>query len=643
MARVTKKSPAKAAAIAVDGDAQAESAAAGSVAVNGTLYKQLADNVATVMDHKLFKKIESHAPLAVDKGGHQAPYNEDDFLVSIKENGMHKCGFNLFMLNLSWSPTPGVPLADMRVDTFIDYYFKKAAPLPLDLVIRVPSATDFNPMKHVGDLQCITPEEVKMAFLKALARDIANGATEATLKEWRSFALSATAVFKVMESEDDVFFQALNFREKLVTNFHTLARTAFQRNREVAHFRQRKLAAWGHTAPNKRIVEEFNNRAEIFDKSEQVNVDYVQKALVVCEKAFSLPSVVQSIGKLEGVCKKYSPYDSIHKLAGIVRRAKDTPVIIWVFATITDLVVSKKYHGLDFPARWLLGDPNTGRGGAVDLFIMKHRMLEYLISTQLDTFAFPSHVKEKMREVLANHDNYRKLLNPIVKSDDAPRACNDAQSACVVAEPKPDLTWRRNWSRSAIMYLSFVERCCYGDDFDTSLRTASKMGKSALDVLQYESITLAMKDVHDMQTREQEEERKTLCLSGAGPDQATGVAVDPVAAGADPATPSAAVGGQQGNSLDQRLQLEAERMVNSKFTWRFEPECVLEVKTAIMSSNAGRSEGRDGLQYVLFSLRLQASVRTEDKPGNSSCTSTGQPYVQMHRRRHRCEEDQHGP
>jgi hypothetical protein len=357
-----------------------------------------------------------------------------------------------------------------------------------------------------------------------------------------------------------------------------------------------------------------------YDNSEQVNLDYIQKALALYDKAFSLPSVVQSIEKLEGICKKYSPYDSIHKLAGIVRRAKDTPVIVWVFATITDLVVSKKYHGLDFPARWLLGDPNTGRGGAVDLFIMKHRMLEYLISTQLDTFAFPRHVKEKMREVLAIHDNYRKFLSPIVKSDDAPRACDDAQSACVVAEPKPDLTWRCNWSRSAIMYLSFVERCCYGDDFDTSLRTARKMGKSALDVLQYESITLAMKDVHDMQTKEQEGERKTLCLSGAGPDQATGVAVDPVAAGSDPATPSAAAGDQQENSLDQRLQLEAERMVNSKCAWLIEPESVLEVKTAIMSSNAGRSEGRDGMQYVLIVYDYKQACEPKTSPATRVAT-----------------------
>ena len=73
----------------------------------------------------------------------------------------------------------------------MDYYFKKPGPVPFDLVIRVPSA-DFDPMKHVGGLQCVTPEEVKMAFLKAVVRD--KDEDEDVLKEWRRIALTCTAV-----------------------------------------------------------------------------------------------------------------------------------------------------------------------------------------------------------------------------------------------------------------------------------------------------------------------------------------------------------------------------------------------------------------------------------------------------------------
>ena len=576
--------------------------------MNEGLNKRLADHLATVMDNKVFKHIEAQRPLAIGAGGCQTPFNATDFNTSMSHSGMYKCGFNFFMLNLSWSATPGVPLVQGRVDMLMNYYFKKASPIPFDLVVRVPSG-DFEPMKHVGGLQCVTPEEVKMAFMMAVVRDIED---EAALKEWRRVALSATAVFKLLETDDDVFFEAFNSRERIANDFQSLARTAFQIIHEVAQFRQRKMATWGPGAPLKKLCDEFNRRAELASTSEPVNLDFIQKALAVHDKAFSLPCVVQAIETLESLCKKGSPYDSVHKLAGIVRKAKDTPVIAWVFATITDLVVSKKYHGTDFPHRWLLGD--GGRGGAVDLYIMKNRMIESLLSAQLDVYGFPSQVKEKMREVLASHASYRKFLNPVADPDDARRACEDARRACGdVADddgPKPvaDLTWRGNWSRNAIMYLSFVERCCYGEDFDSTLRTASKMGKSPMDVLQYDSFAGALAEVQQMHSKEQEDQRKLA--AGLAPEGAAAV----VPAAQPGAEEGAAVGGGAASAAEQRLQLEAERIVNSNVTLLIEPDSQMELKSAIMSSNAGKVEGRDGTEYVVIVYDYKQAAESKTTP-----------------------------
>ena len=115
---------------------------------------------------------------------------------------------------------------------------------------------------------------------------------------------------------------------------------------------------------------------------------------------------------------------------------------------MADLDVSRKHSGAEFPLRWLLGD--GGRGGAVDLFMMKYKMLEFLLSTHLDLLGLPSHVKEKMREVLANHISCRKFLNPHVMGapgdtdGDAPRAFDDARGACEIAADgdaqKPDMS-----------------------------------------------------------------------------------------------------------------------------------------------------------------------------------------------------------
>jgi hypothetical protein len=160
-------------------------------------------------------------------------------------------------------------------------------------------------MKHVGGLQCVTPEEVKMAFLKAVVRD--KDEDEDVLKEWRRIALTCTAVFKMLETDDDVFFEAFNARERLVNDFQSLARTAFQRIHEVAHFRQRKQVTWGAGMTMKKLCDEFNKRAELAATSEPVNLDFMQKALNIYDKAFSLPKVVEAIECLEAICKKSSP------------------------------------------------------------------------------------------------------------------------------------------------------------------------------------------------------------------------------------------------------------------------------------------------------------------------------------------------
>lgn len=235
------------------------------------------------------------------------------------------------------------------------------------------------------------------------------------------------------------------------------------------------------------------------------------------------------------------------------------------------------------------------------MYIMKHNMLDYLLTKQLDTFGLPSQVKEKMREVLANHKSYRAFLNPIA-----------AGGEDEVDNQKPgaaDLSWRGDWSRSAIMYLSFVERCVYGDDFDATLRTACKMGKGPADVVQYDSFVSALNAIRDMQTKEQEEQQK-LAAGLVLEEAAKNPAAAPVAGGG-----AAVAATEEGEgATDQRLQLEAERIVNSKVTLLIEPDSQAELKSAIMSSLAGKVEGREGSEYVVIIYDYKQAAESKTSP-----------------------------
>ena len=168
---------------------------------NEALYKQMTDNLAAIMETTHFNRILNVAALTIKGGGYQAPYDPAAYKAAMATAGMYKCGFNFFHTNLSWSPTPSIPLVEGRIDMLGAYYFKAPSPMPFDLVLRAPN-DEFDPLTHRGALECVSPEEIKIAFIRAVARDIQS---DDALKQWRKVALSTSVIFKKLESDDDVF------------------------------------------------------------------------------------------------------------------------------------------------------------------------------------------------------------------------------------------------------------------------------------------------------------------------------------------------------------------------------------------------------------------------------------------------------
>ena len=65
---------------------------------------------------------------------------------------------------------------------------------------------------------------MKHAFVRAIARDIGRGAEACVLERRRDAALSCTAEFKVLTSDDDIFFEAYNARERVAADYACGAR-----------------------------------------------------------------------------------------------------------------------------------------------------------------------------------------------------------------------------------------------------------------------------------------------------------------------------------------------------------------------------------------------------------------------------------
>ena len=80
-------------------------------------------------------------------------------------------------------------------------------------------------MAHKGALRSPSPEEVIHAFLLAVHRDFKGNASDDVMKEWCKAVLSVTFNFKLHEKEDSFYWEAVNSREDLVTDFTDVVRT----------------------------------------------------------------------------------------------------------------------------------------------------------------------------------------------------------------------------------------------------------------------------------------------------------------------------------------------------------------------------------------------------------------------------------
>ena len=88
-------------------------------------------------------------------------------------------------------------------------------------------------------------------------------------------------------------------------------------------------------------------------------------------KALSIPDVVDVIEQMESTHRMNSPFDSVFKLYGIVRKSRLPETTVWIFQSIRDQIVSGAMTVKEFGYRALVRDGAGGGGGLVDLYLLK--------------------------------------------------------------------------------------------------------------------------------------------------------------------------------------------------------------------------------------------------------------------------------
>jgi len=304
---------------------------------NQKLYATMQTEMDIINAHPECKNLSSMNPLQIGKGGSQAPYDADEYKDAMKTRKRYRCAGNMFWVNMHRTASPGIPLATSRIQMATSYFFE-TDDAECDVVIAVPSE-EYDPMSHRGALISCSPEEFKFGLISTFSAAVKKKDL-ARIKAWKNVALTCQFEFRILITQDDIYFAAVNQREAVVQKCSSLQRTAFQVVMQLILFKEWKETEKGKQLSQADLAKLYMHRAKLSDETEHVTGDTISAAMMIHKHAFSIPRVVDCVMGLEEHCKGRGPFDKMTKLHAIVRKSTDRQKIVWMFDTIHDKIIT---------------------------------------------------------------------------------------------------------------------------------------------------------------------------------------------------------------------------------------------------------------------------------------------------------------
>ena len=180
------------------------------------------------------------------------------------------------------------------------------------------------------------------------------------------------------------------------------------------------------------------------------------------------------------------------KVSGSTDKWKTT----WVLHSLLDAVRSGLLLPGAITSRVLKGE--SGSAGLVQLWLLKHNLLEHLLTHVLGSKPFDPIVKKKMGEVYSCHETLRAHIG-------FPES-NSGQL---------DLSWQASWDPSAMALGRLIENAVYEKEFDPTLKYALKTKKDLGDILDTEKFAAALTRIDELLQAELEAQASTTAQQSA--------------------------------------------------------------------------------------------------------------------------------
>ena len=358
----------------------------------------------------------------------QVPYNQSHMETALKSTKRYSCGDNFFKLDMAYSAEAGIPLNEANIEKWMSHYLAEPCALPLPCMVAVKTGSD-PADRFEGHLPCVSPVEIRMAVLRAVARDIKAKDTD-RIRAWRRHLLSCNFVYVILDSDDETWKFARQMREDIAQNYVTLRLSPLQALYQFVAFRARTQRLHGSKQSAKALAEQYCLGVRRADTTEEVTHGFVDNACTIEDRMLRFENIAAVLLKSEVEFGVTTPFDAVTKLHAMVTKSgKSEPRVLWIVECLYD---ARKVagRGLQLSLRQLTGSgPGNNGKGLIDVYNFKYDLREHLKTYLADRPSWPANVREGFAKALSSPGTFRQM--------------------CGTPAAPADLTWRSSWPPSA--------------------------------------------------------------------------------------------------------------------------------------------------------------------------------------------------
>jgi hypothetical protein len=217
--------------------------------------------------------------------------------------------------------------------------------------------------------------------------------------------LTCSFVFHAIDCEETLFWKTIQLREDVTHVYHTVALSPFQKICEIVTTKEKLEKSAGAALSDAELAKQYNLKARPAEDGEQITESQITGAIAVWKHALSIEIVLNKVVALEAEFGKNGPFDSMYKMAVVVRKARTEEVISWAFCAIFDAFRSGQIEKGGLLTRAI--EPSGGKG-LVELYWLKKQVCEFMCTTFAKELKIDAAVSTSIAKLTSNHDAYRQ-------------------------------------------------------------------------------------------------------------------------------------------------------------------------------------------------------------------------------------------